>query len=108
MRMWNVNPELMCRKHLLGEHVEMHMFLGTLSKGKSVDGYVRTGLVEIHNIKARHDELAQEMTKRGYRHHSPMSNSPLLLRSGFVDVEKSNKELQSRCPECRKRSTSLV
>ncbi len=103
MRMWNVRPELMCRKHLLGEHVEMHMFLGTLSKGKGVEGYVRTGLVEVHNIKARHDELAQEMVRRNYRHNSPMSCSPLLVRRGFVDIEKSYKELQSRCKECRRR-----
>ena len=23
MRMWMVNPKIMCRKHLLGEHVEL-------------------------------------------------------------------------------------
>ena len=26
MRMWMVNPRIMCRQHLLGEHVEIHMF----------------------------------------------------------------------------------
>ncbi len=109
MRMWKVSPELMCRKHLLGEHVEMHMFLGTLSKGKSIDGYVRSGLVEVHNIKARHDELAQEMVRRGYRHNSPMESSPILAsKKGVVDVEKNCIELQSRCPECRRRSTPLA
>ena len=101
--MWNVNPELMCRKHLLGEHVEMHMFLGALSLGKSIDGYVRTGLVEIHNIKHRHDELAREMIRRGYRHDSPMTDSPLLEQSGLVDVSRSYEDLQHRCPECRRK-----
>lgn len=33
MRMWLVPPSHMCRKHLLGEHVELHMLLGTLKKG---------------------------------------------------------------------------
>jgi hypothetical protein len=101
MRMWNVSPELMCRKHLLGEHVEMHMFLGTLNQGKKIDGYIHTGLVEVHNIKRRHDDLAQEIVRRGYRHNSPMKDSSLLVNAGFVDVKRSYEDLQSRCRECR-------
>ena len=103
MRMWNVSPELMCKKHLLGEHVKMHMFFGTLRLGKKIDGYISSGLVEVHNINRRHDELAQEMMKRGYRHNSPMENFPLLVKSGFVDVNRSYQELQLRCQECRRR-----
>ncbi len=103
MRMWNVSPRLMCRKHLLGEHVEMHMFLGSLRLGKRIDGYVCTGLVEVHNIKRRHDELALEMVSRCYRHNSPMEDYPLLQRAGFVDVKRSLEELQFRCAECRRK-----
>jgi len=103
MRMWNVRPELMCRKHLLGEHAEMHMFFVALSLGKMHDGYICKGLVEVHNIKRRHDELAREMVRRGYRHNSPMSDSPLLATAGFVDIERSYEELQLRCAECRRR-----
>ena len=33
MRMWLVNPALLCRQHLLGEHVEMHMFAGHILEG---------------------------------------------------------------------------
>jgi hypothetical protein len=40
---------------------------------------------------------------RGYRHNSPMNDSSLFVRAGFVDVERSYEELQSRCAECRKR-----
>ena len=101
--MWNVNPELMCRKHLLGEHVEMHMFSAALNSGKKLDGYINTGLLEVHNIKLRHDDLAQEMIKRGYRHDSPIADPPHLERAGFVNIEKSYEELQARCLECRKR-----
>ena len=103
MRMWNVSPRLMCRKHLLGEHAEMHMFFGALSLGKRLDGYICTGLVEVHNVKRRHDELAQEMVRRGYCHNSPMQDSPLLARAGLVDVKRSLEELQFRCTECRRR-----
>jgi hypothetical protein len=49
-----VNPKIMCRQHLLGEHVEIHMFIGTLNRKKSVKGYLEKGLLEIHNLYARH------------------------------------------------------
>ena len=101
MRMWNVSPEVMCRKHLLGEHVEMHMFLGALRLNKRLDGYVNSGFVEIHNIKRRHDELAEEIVRRGYHHRSPIEDSFFLEKRGFVDSQKSFEELQRRCKECR-------
>jgi len=28
MRMWMLNPKALCRKHLMGEHVEIHMLVG--------------------------------------------------------------------------------
>lgn len=40
MRMWMLPPETMCRKHLLGEHVELHMLLGSLRRGKNIDGFL--------------------------------------------------------------------
>jgi len=69
MRMWKVNPKSLCRKHLLGEHVECHMFLGSLAKNISLKGYIEKGLVEVHNIIKRHDELAIELGSRGYQHN---------------------------------------
>ena len=45
MRMWMVPPSKMCRKHLLGEHVELHMIAACLRLGKSIRGYVETGLI---------------------------------------------------------------
>ena len=102
MRMWNVPTSVMCRKHLLGEHLEMHMFHGCISKGKSLSGYVQNGLVELERIKTRHDELMQEMIVRGYKHKSPMdfdNNS----KGGNVSVIESVIELERRCPECRER-----
>lgn len=100
MRMWNVQPKVMCRKHLLGEHVEMHMFAGTLAKGISIQGYLDKGLVNTGEIKTRHDLLAKEMTKRGYNHKSPLEqpSTPVLAS---VDAVNSLKELARRCPECR-------
>ncbi len=35
-----VDPTIMCRNHLLGEHVEIHMFVGTIDQGQSVRGFL--------------------------------------------------------------------
>jgi hypothetical protein len=68
MRMWNVDPKLLCHKHLLGEHLEMHMFASAIRENKSIARYLANGLVEPERIVKRHNELAQEMLDRGYRH----------------------------------------
>ena len=65
MRMWMVPPRRMCRKHLMGEHVEIHMAVATLRLGRSVDGFLEKGLLELRSLKSRHDELAAEMLRRG-------------------------------------------
>jgi hypothetical protein len=98
MRMWNVNPRIMCRNHLLGEHLEMHMFVGCLNKGKSIEGYL-DGLLEIHNLKKRHRELVKEMGRRGYNHNSPLPKFKVKKR-GKINSKKSRKELLKRCKKC--------
>lgn len=100
MRMWKVDPKVLCTKHLLGEHVEMHMFVGTIRKGVSMDGYIVGGLVETQHIKSRHDELAAEMVRRGMNHKSPMENLSV-APAGSVNVEGNLVELARRCPTCR-------
>lgn len=105
MRIWNVKPELMCRKHLFGEHVETHMFVGTMNRHKSLNGYIANGLIETDILLKRHDELAEEIVKRGYSHHSPIELSPEIQAEyahlGSVDVANSLKELATRCKDCR-------
>ena len=101
MRMWKVPPEYLCRKHLLGEHVEMHMFIGTINKDISINGYVKGGLVETQHIASRHDELVNEMEKRGYNHNSPINGWNCNMKLGKVDIKNSINELKRRCPECK-------
>ena len=101
MRMWKVNVKKLCNKHLLGEHVEMHMFAGSIKKGNSIKGYIETGLVEVHNIKKRHDEIAKEMLRRGMNHQSPLK-IPKLRKQGKVCKKRSKKDLIKRCKICRK------
>lgn len=78
------------------------MFIGTLLGGKSIDGYISGGLVEVHNIIKRHNELAEEMKSRGYNHKSPAGEC-WLWECGWVNAEQNIVELHRRCIECRER-----
>lgn len=104
MRMWMVDPKFLCHNHLLGEHRELHTFLGTLKKGISIEGYIRNGLLEVHNLFKRHEELVEEFKKRGYNHNSPLDVSIIsLYNKGTVSKDNSLKELYKRCSKCRER-----
>jgi hypothetical protein len=98
-----VPPKWLCTKHLGGEHLEMHMFLGAVRKGSSLRGYIANGLVEVHNITRRHAELVKEMDARGWSHASPMNSTVILPIAGKVDVQKNIVDLMNRCPACKKR-----
>lgn len=101
MRMWMVDPRLMCRKHLLGEHVELHMLVGSMRRGISLHGFFENKLIETHNVQARHAQLVVEMERRGFRHASPLKNVPR-RRAGRVDRAANLLELAHRCKDCRR------
>ena len=109
MRMWMFNPENMCHKHLLGEHVECHMLLGTVIKGKNFQGYINNNLFEPSSLKTRHDQLADDMIRRGYNHKSPLE-LPDNYKSYFSDEQWNFKinntlsavDLLKRCDKCSK------
>jgi len=89
---------------LLGEHAETHMFVETISQGSSVKGYLEKGLLEVHNLYERHEELAAEMKRRKYRHNSEIGKKwKWAKRLGFIDKEKNLEQLISRCSICRAR-----
>jgi len=106
--MWLVDPKLLCRQHLLGEHLEIHMFVGILRcRSISIKGYLDGGLLQMDKLFDRHEELAIEMKRRGYNHKSPLDKKEVenLIRlwssNGFVNVEENLKELRKRCLECK-------
>jgi hypothetical protein len=112
MRQWLVDPAIMCRKHLLGEHVEHHMFMGSMNKGINVGGYIRNNLLEIPSLASRHEALVKEMQARGYNHHSPLAEEHVREHCEYypeeqvayvIDREAAHADLLSRCPECRAR-----
>lgn len=102
MRMWNINPMLLCRQHLLGEHNELHKLVGTLAKGRKINGFINNNLVALHQIKTRHKQLVREMLKRKYNHQSPLKFL-MIGRCGSVDTKKNITELKRRCKRCSER-----
>jgi hypothetical protein len=99
MRMWMLPPQKMCRKHLLGEHVEIHMAVACLNRGISLTGFLQKGLLQLASLRRRHDALAREMLNRGYRHQSPLPKHSR-RRAGRVDLARNQAELTARCPQC--------
>jgi hypothetical protein len=108
--MWNIDTKLLCDKHLLGEHLEMHMFVGSINKGISMKGYLEKGLLKVSLIPRRHEELALELERRGMNHLSPLpriKGYPLWMNEGHVDKEANLKELEHRCVNCKGRMSHL-
>ncbi len=99
--MWMVSPKLMCRQHLLGEHVELHMLVATLKRGISIQGYLDQGLVNTRHIYRCHDALVLEMNRRGYAHKSPLPSLRKYPIAGKVDPVANLEELARRCLRCR-------
>ncbi|MBC8469080.1 MAG: hypothetical protein H8D56_06375 [Planctomycetes bacterium] len=108
MRMWMVNPALMCNKHLLGEHVECHMLVGHLQRKRRITNYIKLNLLQPKSLRERHIQLAFEMQSRNMLHKSPLpefdlSYLPEEHKFYTVDADQSLIELSRRCLECRER-----
>lgn len=106
MRMWMIDPSKLCRRHLLGEHLECHMFLGTLRRGRSVTGYLENNQFEPRSLYARHEAIAAEMIARGYGHHTPMRAATVEAAVAHVadvriDTDSAQRTLMARCHLCR-------
>lgn len=105
MRMWMIEPHLLCRQHLLGEHLETHMFIGHILGDRPLQGFANRGLLQAESLAQRHEALVIEMLMRGYNHQSELPEFfvPQYLIGSQVDVERSIADLKERCQECRSR-----
>lgn len=75
MRIWDIAPERLCNRHLLGEHAELHAVWSILINNKK--GYSRHPETlrwkgKLKALYKRHEALAREMRKRRYKHSSPL------------------------------------
>lgn len=111
MRMWMITPRLLCDKHLLGEHGEIHKHRHNFEKGHKIDGRLYPEVqIEPASMERRHDVLADEMLKRGMNHKSPfeqpdISYLPDDQQKSTVNTYSSVIDLCDRCPACRAKIT---
>lgn len=77
MRVWDIHPWHLCRKHLLAEHRELHGLWNILTKHKGKGGYSHhpetvRWVGKRKALYLRHEALVKEFARRGYRHHTPL------------------------------------
>jgi len=75
MRVWDIHVKHLCRKHLLGEHRELHGLWNILTKHKGRGGYsqhpeTKRWIGKLQALYDRHEALVKEMKKRKYNHYS--------------------------------------
>lgn len=75
MRIWDLEPQVLCDQHLLGEHRELHAIWTVLSTGRK--GYAHHPETlrwrgRLAALYARHEAQVAEMGRRGFRHLSPL------------------------------------
>lgn len=106
MRIWDIHPKYLCRKHLLAEHRELHAIWNILTKYGGKGGYAKhpETLRWVGKTKAlyfRHEMLVEEFKRRGYKHFSPLDKK---LAKGkrkqkvFLDTIEEQKKILTQKP----------
>jgi len=112
--MWMVDPKVLCNKHLLGEHGEIHKHRHNFVKQHSIAKRISPVVqIEPSSMQSRHDVLAKEMLRRGMNHQSPfvqpsVAYLPVGERLAVVDIQNSLNDLSNRCPECKERIGNVL
>jgi len=119
MRVWDIHPKHLCRKHLLAEHRELHGLWNILtkhirkgpsfakaSKGVGYSKHPETlrWVGKTRALYERHEALVKEFARRGYQHHSPLDKKLAKGKSDqktFINTIKEQKEILKKKPcEC--------
>ena len=111
MRMWIIDPRLLCRQHLLGEHNEIHKFRPSFVKQHNMQKRIEQRQIFPHLMKQRHDELVEEMLRRGYNHNTPYVQPSLyhikeVIFPSTIDVDYNMQEFELKCLHCGHRQYS--
>lgn len=103
----DIPVEQLCDQHLLGLHKEIHQEAGTIDNhphGEAIlEGHYRLAQVDTTELVRRHDEVVEEMERRGMNHDSELeySDSHGLIISGFPIKQFNKITLSSRCDNCK-------
>jgi len=98
MRMWMVEPRLMCDKHLVKEHGDIHTIVWHIRARHAL-----TGKVEPISIRSRHTQLEEEMSlRKPNTKATPLKRFTLVRKYKMLIVSASASlvELASSCKDC--------
>jgi hypothetical protein len=99
VRIWCVPVSQLDRQHLLGEHAELHCIVGALlEKYKAYRNHPETLRFKgrIEQLYSRHSEQVAEMTKRGYKHNSPLPLSGQIYGYTSEEYNRDHDDLMKR------------
>lgn len=104
MRMWQVDPSLMCDLHITREHRDLHLTAKLIAEEKmrEVEVSAMRNKISTRHLPSRHEALAAELISRNIGHSCPLPDITM-PRLGEIDKSKSCQELMERCPHCRQR-----
>lgn len=99
MRVWDIHTKDLCRVHLLGEHRELHAIWTILTTGKK--GYInhpetKRWVGKLAALYKRHEEEVEEMTRRGYKHGSPLDKklaTGVEIQNEFINTMEEQRVL---------------
>lgn len=109
MRIWDVPAKYLCKKHLLGEHRELHGLWNILTKHKGRGGYsqhpeTKRWVGKLKALYFRHEALVLEMEKRGCRHLSLLNKNLAKgkkIQNIFINtISEQKKILKQKNCEC--------
>lgn len=102
MRMWCIPTNIMCTKHIMQEHKDIHMIVGAINKKINIQSFILNGYIDTDKIKSRHFELAKEIEKRGGKH---ISKLPVfsIKRLSYLNKFANLDYLKANCKKCKLR-----
>jgi len=108
LRVWDIQPDKLCRNHLLGEHNEIHALWSIIIKNKK--GYSKHPETlrwkgKLKALYNRHEEIVNEMKKRKYNHKSPLNKTKATgeeFQKEFVNtIEEQIQILRKKSCKCK-------
>jgi len=108
MRIWDLPVEILCRKHLLGEHRELHAIWKILQDDRKAyrqHPEVQRWEGKLELLFFRHLAQVKEMQARGYKHKSPLTGEINFSNKNHLTlwetVETQKRKLKEKRCECQ-------
>ena len=106
MRIWDIHPKYLCRKHLLAEHKELHGLWNILTIHEGKGGYSHhpetiRWIGKNLALYYRHESLVKEFLFRGYKHFTPLDKNAAKGKSRqnqLINTIEEQKEILKNKP----------